>query len=83
MRRQTKIPAPVFRTLLADSSIRPTGRTAQALRLVMVDGVSIPDAATAHGISRQAVQVAVRRIERIADTTLDVCPCCGQRKPDR
>jgi len=83
MRRQAKIPAPVFRMLLADSSIRPTGRTAQALRLVMVDGVSISDAATAHGISRQAVQVAVRRIERIADTTLDVCPCCGQRKPDK
>lgn len=83
MRRQTKIPAPVFRTLLADSSIRPTGRTAQALRLVMVEGAPVPDAAAAFGISRQAVHKAVKRIEEIADTTLDLCPCCGQRKPDR
>ena len=60
---------------LAD--IRPASRTATAVRLVLLDGLSQREASRQAGVDVAAVSRALKRIEPYLHVTH--CPTCGKR----
>lgn len=65
-----------FAAALGSTRIDPQGKTAQAVRLVLVDGLSDRQAAERIGIQPSAVTRARAKI-----VPRPTCPHCGQRMP--
>jgi predicted DNA-binding protein (UPF0251 family) len=66
-----------FYDAAAKTKLASDGRTLEAARLFLVEGMRAPQAGEAVGISRQAVHVAVRTLLR-ADSPKMRCYHCGQ-----
>lgn len=64
-----------FKMLVGHTNLQP-GKTLDALRLHLVEGLSMPDACKRAGnVARQAVYVALKKLPR------EKCPACRQWLP--
>lgn len=64
-----------FRALVAATNLEPSSNTVNALRVHLVGGKSLPAAAAANEVSRQAAYVALAKLPRAK------CPACRQWLP--
>jgi DNA-directed RNA polymerase specialized sigma24 family protein len=62
-----KVTAEQFEALCALLRLRRAGSTREALRMILVDGARVTDAARATGMSQPAVSNALARARRVAD----------------